>query len=62
MAENSAESARNQVKDPVCGMMIDAHTNLYKARHKGKEYAFCSDICRDSFMLNPSRFLERKTA
>ena len=46
------------VKDPVCGMMIDPA----KARHEvisEHDYCFCSDECRNRFVVNPGRYMAR---
>lgn len=39
----------NQVRDPVCGMMIDQDTAKARATHDGGEVYFCSEECRRAF-------------
>lgn len=48
----------NSVKDPVCGMMVDPANARHEmlAQH---EYCFCSDECRNRFLVNPGRYLAR---
>ena len=46
----------DNVKDPVCGMMVDPS----KARHElisDHDYCFCSDECRNRFVVNPGRYM-----
>jgi P-type Cu+ transporter len=44
-----------QVKDPVCGMMVDDATAT-KSTYQGKAYYFCSDQCKKTFDANPAKF------
>lgn len=44
-----------QVKDPVCGMMVDDATSISSSYH-GKTYYFCSDECKKTFDANPERY------
>ncbi|MEO8201728.1 MAG: YHS domain-containing protein [Gemmatimonadota bacterium] len=48
----------DQVKDPVCGMMISRASAVGKAWHKGQEYNFCSDTCRRAFESEPQRYTD----
>lgn len=46
----------DSVKDPVCGLMVDPA----KARHEmlnQRDFCFCSDECRNRFLVNPGRYL-----
>ncbi len=45
------------VRDPVCGMRVDAWTADIAAEHGGRRYLFCSRRCRERFMESPSRYL-----
>ncbi len=42
--------------DPVCGMPVDASSTL-RANHAGREYLFCSALCRDEFLRAPTSFV-----
>jgi uncharacterized protein len=44
------------VKDPVCGMSVDAATATEKAEYLGTTYYFCSAGCRASFERDPARY------
>ncbi|MEW5915961.1 MAG: YHS domain-containing protein [Gemmatimonadota bacterium] len=44
-----------QVKDPVCGMLVDTESAAY-ANFMGTMYYFCSAECRDQFGVNPTRY------
>jgi YHS domain-containing protein len=46
-----------QVKDPVCGMMVDSDTAPARSTHNGNEYFFCTAECRDQFEMNPARYM-----
>ncbi len=47
---------KDQVKDPVCGMMVDRTTPRKRTLH-GREYHFCSDACMTRFQENPAAFI-----
>ncbi len=44
------------MKDPVCGMTVDASTAL-KATVRGTEYGFCASRCRERFVADPDAYL-----
>ena len=44
------------VKDPVCGMTIDAEAAAGQSRYEGQTYYFCSTECRTKFDANPRQF------
>jgi YHS domain-containing protein len=46
-----------QVKDPVCGMMIDADTAAGRSDFKGRTYYFCSAACLRRFDADPAKFV-----
>jgi YHS domain-containing protein len=45
-----------QVKDPVCGMMIDPDTAAGSTMYESQEVYFCSDECRRDFETEPARY------
>lgn len=49
----------SQVKDPVCGMMVDTATAAGSARFEGETYYFCSAACEREFGNNPRRYSDR---
>lgn len=54
-----------QVKDPVCGMMIDSDTAAGTSSFEGQDYYFCSEQCKLQFDSNPGHYqgaLESLTA
>lgn len=55
-------AAAGQVKDPVCGMMVDPHTTTHRAQHAGKPYYFCSSGCQSKFVAEPARYVEPSAA
>ena len=55
--EASAEAEAAGVKDPVCGMTVDAHKTPHRAEHGGRTYYFCAAGCRTKFVADPGRYL-----
>ncbi len=49
-----------QVRDAVCGMIVDPATAKYSAEYKGATYYFCSAGCRASFVADPAKYAARK--
>ena len=45
-----------QVKDPVCGMMIDDKSAAASSEYHGKRYFFCSKDCKTEFDENPEEY------
>jgi len=51
---------RAQVKDPVCGMMIDSD-KATEYSFKDVNYYFCSDKCEETFEKSPETYLKKAT-
>ena len=49
----------SQVKDPVCGMLIDSETAAGSTTFESQEVYFCSDECRREFEADPGRYYDR---
>jgi Cu+-exporting ATPase len=49
------------VIDPVCGMTVDPSKAKYSQAQAGTTYYFCSAGCRDKFIADPGRWLEKTT-
>ena len=45
-----------QVKDPVCGMMVDDQTAPARSTYQGKTYYFCGQDCKEQFDANPGKY------
>ena len=45
-----------QVKDPVCGMVIDDKTAVGSSQYQGQTYYFCSTDCKSEFDASPSEY------
>jgi Cu+-exporting ATPase len=43
-------------KDPVCGMNVDENNSQYQSEHKGKQYSFCSEQCKNKFDQHPEQY------
>ncbi|TWH93852.1 Cu+-exporting ATPase [Sphingobium wenxiniae] len=50
------------VVDPVCGMTVDPHKTTHHAVHDGHNYHFCSAGCREKFVVDPERYLNKSNA
>jgi Cu+-exporting ATPase len=50
----------SQVKDPVCGMMIDRTAAVGSAVYESEEVYFCSEGCRKAFEAEPERFVPER--
>lgn len=48
-----------QVKDPVCGMMIEDGEAVAKSDYQGSFYYFCSIECKRAFDANPEQYVEK---
>jgi YHS domain-containing protein len=46
----------DQVRDPVCGMMVDRGNAPATSEHDGQMYYFCSLECREAFDIAPERY------
>ncbi|MBL0163934.1 MAG: heavy metal translocating P-type ATPase [Xanthomonadales bacterium] len=63
-ASNSCHAAKattqafGQVKDPVCGMLVDPATSTLSAEHDGQTFHFCSAGCQKKFIADPSLYLD----
>lgn len=47
--------------DPVCGMKVNM-SESYDLTYKGKKYYFDSYECKETFKMNPPKFLDNKCA
>ena len=45
-----------QVKDPVCGMMIDPNAAVGQSTHQGTTYYFCSTACKGKVDAKPGEY------
>jgi Cu+-exporting ATPase len=46
-----------QVRDPVCGMVVDSNTAPFRVEHEGGISYFCSGNCKSKFVAEPARYL-----
>ena len=47
----------SEVKDPVCGMIVNPKAAAAAAVHDGSTYYFCSTECRDKFDKAPDKYV-----
>ncbi|TKJ40760.1 hypothetical protein CEE37_07285 [candidate division LCP-89 bacterium B3_LCP] len=50
----------DSVKDPVCGMEVDAAKAAASCEGKSGNLYFCSDHCKEAFCKNPEAYLSKK--
>ncbi|MGR9180376.1 heavy metal translocating P-type ATPase (plasmid) [Rhizobium leguminosarum] len=48
------------IRDPVCGMTVDAKAGKPSLEHDGRTYHFCSEGCRTKFETAPADYLTAK--
>ncbi len=51
-----------QVKDPVCGMMVDSSTTQWASTYNGETYYFCAEACMRSFEAAPADYVTGSTS
>ena len=42
--------------DPVCGMQVVGADESLTIDYKGRQFQFCSTMCRDTFRADPEKF------
>ena len=47
----------DEIKDPVCGMMVDPKNAAAAAVRDGTTHYFCSTSCRDKFEQAPEKYV-----
>ena len=57
-AHPASACSHTTVKDPVCGMdLTPGQARGGSAEHAGTTYWFCSPVCREKFVVNPSKYV-----
>jgi Cu+-exporting ATPase len=51
-----------QVKEPVCGMMIDDQSAEVRSTYQGNTFYFCSTECKEMFDDDPARYAVEEEA
>ena len=54
----AAAPAPAQIRDPVCGMVVEPATSKHRVEHDGARYHFCSAACRAKFLADPAEYLK----
>jgi P-type Cu+ transporter len=60
---NHSTHSRGQettVIDPVCGMNVDPAKTRHRSTREGREYSFCSAGCRNKFVADPGKYLDKQ--
>ncbi len=61
MADNKRADYVAEVKDLVCGMMIDPKTAAATRVHEGTTYYFCAQGCAKAFEADPKKYIAAAT-
>jgi YHS domain-containing protein len=51
---------RDEVLDPVCGMMVNPDSAAGEADYRGETYYFCSRGCKVAFEKEPEKYLHKQ--
>jgi Cu+-exporting ATPase len=54
---HAGSTTAREVRDPVCGMMVDPRQTPHHAEHAGRTYHFCASRCREKFLADPQKFV-----
>ncbi len=46
-------------KDPVCGMEVHDTDKAATAEYNGKQYYFCSEMCKNKFTEESEKYVEK---
>lgn len=49
-----------QVKDVVCGMMVDPDIAHHRSEYKDKTYYFCAPGCKKAFDKEPEKYVSQE--
>jgi len=52
-------AARAETVDPVCGMAVAPGAGTLTAEYGGRTFHFCSPTCRERFLQDPEKFVNR---
>jgi len=56
MSDDADARPRTPVKDPVCGMGVDADATRFRCEYAGATWFFCSRRCLERFEADPAEF------
>jgi len=60
--DHGRQRAEGAVTDPVCGMTVDPATAKHRAELAGQDYFFCGAGCRQKFVADPGKYLDKPPA
>ena len=53
--------AQVALRDPVCGMNLEAYDIALSREYGGQTHVFCSPVCRERFDRDPGRYVPEPT-
>ena len=57
MLKHRKSNNKREVRDPVCGMIIDYNGSAGRSVYKNEIYFFCAPGCLKAFNISPERYL-----
>lgn len=57
-SHQAQEQDKGELVDPVCGMSVKV-ADAYSYKYKGKKYYFDNYSCKQSFKMNPEKFINK---
>jgi len=57
MSDKNQDEKPRKVFDLVCGMELNMSDVTHAFEHEGKEYYFCSDVCKGHFVSDPDMYV-----
>ncbi len=59
MKKHAATVTENEeIKDPVCGMVVEKSSETLSYEHEGRPYYFCSRNCLEKFQEHPEQYID----
>lgn len=55
---NQSEVLKKAGIDPVCKMKVKKGSKITHT-HKGQQYGFCNEYCREVFLENPDKYINK---
>ena len=57
-SSKGAAKTGDAIMDPVCNMKIADKSEAYSWKYKEKVYYFDSNTCKETFKMNPEKFIQ----
>ena len=54
---DTSQEAKEEARDPICGMTVDVGKAKYKSEFDGKSFYFCCGGCKQAFDKQPDKYV-----